>query len=465
MIPITIAEIADAVGGRLQDASRPTAVVTSPAAADSREVTPGGLFAAIKGARTDGHDHAAAAVARGAAAVLATRPVGHPAIVVPDVVAALGALARFVLSRLEPTVIGITGSVGKTTTKDLLAQILEGRGETIATAQSYNNELGLPLTVLRAGHRTRYLVLEMGVGSKGDLTYLTGLARPQIGVVLNVGASHLSTLGSLDGVAEAKAELVEALPGADHGGLAILNADDPRVAAMASRTRAGILRFGRSGRAAVRAERIALDRAARARFTLCTPAGTAPVRLQLPGEHQISNALAAAAVASALGIATSQAATALSAASPRTSARFEQLEGPAGVTVINDAFNANPESVRAGLRTLTAMAAGRRTVAVLGEMLDQGERSEGRHEEIGRLAAELDVNVLVTVGRGDAISMAAAARLTGGLSRGQVENVPDPRAARSLLRGLLQAGDIVLIKASHGVGLTGLAAALCERPE
>lgn len=465
MIPLTITEIAGAVGGQLHDVPRPAAVVDGPATADSREVAPGGLFAAIKGARADGHDHAAAAVARGAAAVLATRPVGHPAIVVPDVVAALGTLAHFVLGRLEPAVIGITGSVGKTTTKDLLAQILEGSGETIATARSYNNELGLPLTVLRAGHRTRYLVLEMGAGSKGDLTYLTGLARPQIGVVLNVGASHLSTLGSLDGVAEAKAELVEALPGADHGGLAILNADDRRVAAMASRTRAGILRFGRSGRAAVRAERIALDQAARAHFTLCTPAGTAPVQLQLPGEHQIGNALAAAAVASALGIAPSQVATALSAASRRTPARFELLEGPAGVTVINDAFNANPESVRAGLRTLTAMAAGRRTVAVLGEMLDQGERSEDRHREIGRLAAELDVNVLVTVGRGDAISMAAAARLKGGMSRGQVENVPDPRTARSLLPGLLQAGDIVLVKASHEVGLTGLAAALCDRPE
>lgn len=465
MIPLTITEIADAVGGRLQDVPQPGAVVTSPAAADSREVTPGGLFVAIKGARIDGHDHAAAAIDRGAVAVLATRPVGHPAIVVPDVLAALGALAHFVLGRLEPTIIGITGSVGKTTTKDLLAQILERSGETIATAKSYNNELGLPLTVLRADQKTRYLVLEMGVGSKGDITYLTGLARPRIGVVLNVGASNLETLGSLDGVAEAKGELVEALPGADQGGLAILNADDPRVAAMTSRTQARVLWFGRSGDAAVRAENIALDQAARARFTLRTQDGTAPVQLRLPGEHQISNALAAAAVASALGIATSQAAKALSEATRRTPARFELLEGPADLTVINDAFNANPESMRAGLRTLTAMAGGRRTVAVLGEMLDQGEMAESQHQDVGRLAAELGVSVIVTVGRGDAMVMADAARLADGPGRSHVANAPDAATALSLLRDLLQAGDIVLVKASHGVDLTGLAMELCQRAE
>jgi UDP-N-acetylmuramoyl-tripeptide--D-alanyl-D-alanine ligase len=465
MIPLTIAEIANAVGGRMQDVPRPSAVVTGPAAADSRELTPGGLFVAIKGARHDGHDHAEAAIARGSVAILATRPVGHPAIVVPDVLAALGALARVVLGRLEPAVIGITGSVGKTTTKDLLAQILEGSGETIATAKSYNNELGLPLTVLRADRQTRYLILEMGVGRKGDITYLTGLARPQIGVVLNVGASNLESLGSLDGVAAAKGELVEALPGADHGGVAILNSDDPRVAAMTSRTRARILRFGRAGDAAIRADDVAMDQAARASFTLRTPAGTAPVRLRLPGEHQIGNALAAAAVAFTLGIATGQAAQALSEATRRTPARFELLEGPAGVTVVNDAFNANPESMRAGLRTLKAMAAGRRTIAVLGEMLDQGEASESHHEDIGRLAAELGVSIIITVGRGDAMAMATAARLTSRLGRSQVAIVPDPSTALSLLRGLLRADDIVLVKASNGVGLAGLATQLCERAE
>ncbi len=464
MIPLTIAEIAGTVGGQLRDVPYPTTTVDAPAASDSREVAPGGLFAAIRGARTDGHDHAAEAIARGAAVVLASRPVGHPAIVVPDVLHALGVLARFVLARLSPVTIGITGSVGKTTTKDLLAAILEADGTTVATAWSYNNELGLPLTVLRADRQTRYLVLEMGAANKGDITYLTDIARPRLGVVLNVEPAHVNTFGSLEGIAAAKAELVEALPATVRGGVACLNADDWRVAAMAHHTQAHVIWFGRSGDAAVRAEDVGLDQAGRPRFLLRTPVGTAPVQLRVLGEHQVHNALAAAAVACSLGITTGQAAQVLSQTPPRAPGRLEVLEALDGVTVVNDAYNANPASMQAGLRTLKAMAAGRRTVAVLGEMTGQAEASRERHEEIGRLAAELGVDVLVAVGAGDPASMAVAARARGGQNM-LVETATDQSTALMLLRGLLRPGDVVLVKASSELGLATFATRLSKRAQ
>ncbi|HEV2372158.1 MAG TPA: UDP-N-acetylmuramoyl-tripeptide--D-alanyl-D-alanine ligase [Streptosporangiaceae bacterium] len=463
MIPLTVAEIASVVGGRLHDVSDPAATVDAPPASDSREVAPGGLFAAIRGDRTDGHDHAAQAVDRGAVVVLASRPVGYPAIVVSDVLQALGALAHFVFSKLNPVTIGITGSVGKTTTKDLLGAILESDATTVATARSYNNELGLPLTVLRAGPHTRYLVLEMGAGNKGDITYLTGIAQPQVGVVLTVGHAHVRTLGSLDDIAAAKAELAEALPAAACGGTAVLNADDPRVAAMAQRTQAHVTWFGRSGPATVRAEGVCLDRAGRPRFLLRTPTGTAPVQLQVLGEHQVNNALAAAAAAWSLGIATGQIAQVLTETQRRAPGRMEVLDAPGGVTVVNDAYNANPESMQAGLRALTAMAAGRRTVAVLGEMTGQAQASRKRHEEIGRLAAELGVNVLIAVGGDDPASMAEAAGAAGGPGI-VVGKASDRSAALRLVRGLLRTGDVVLVKASSEAGFTQLATDL-SRPE
>jgi UDP-N-acetylmuramoyl-tripeptide--D-alanyl-D-alanine ligase len=461
MIPLTIAEIAGIVDGRLHDAPDPGMIVDAPPAADSREVVPGGLFAAIQGERTDGHHHAARAIAQGAVAVLASRPAGCPAIVVPDVVKALGMLARSVHAQLHPVTVGITGSVGKTTTKDLLAAILEADGPTVATARSYNNELGLPLTVLRAGPQTRYLVLEMGAGRKGDITYLTGIAPPQLGVVLKVGHAHIRTLGSLDGVAEAKAELPGALPDASRGGIAVLNADDPRVAAMAQHTRAQVTWFGQAGDAVVGAEDVSLDEAGRARFLLRTPAGSAPVQLQVLGVHQVHNALAAAAAAWSLGIPPGQVAQVLGETTRRAPGRLEVLAAPGGVTVLNDAYNANPDSMQAALHTLSAMAAGRRTIAVLGEMTGQADASSERHEEIGRLTARLGVDVLVAVGADDPAVMAAAAREEGGPGM-VVKQAPDRGAALALARGLLRDGDVVLVKASSELGLTQLAADLSK---
>lgn len=460
MIPMTLNEIAQVVGASLHDVRDPRALVTAPAAVDSREVVPGGLFAATAGARVDGHDYAAGAIASGAVAVLASRPVGVPALVVEDVQLALGLLARHLLEHISPAVIGLTGSVGKTTTKDLLAQVLERHAATVATDRSFNNELGLPLTVLRADATTRYLVLEMGAGRKGDLTYLTGLAPPQVGLVLNVGTAHVERMGAGPAdVAAAKGELVEALP-AD--GFALLNADDPYVMGMAGRTRARILLYGRSAEARVRAEDVRPAGRARTAFELVTPSGRAPVELDLIGEHQVSNALAAAAVATALGLGVAEIAEGLTAARRRSAGRLEIVERPDGITIVNDAYNASPESMRAGLRAVTALAGDRRTVAVLGAMGQQAGASRARHAEMGRLVADLRFDVLIAVGAGDPLAMAEAAESSNqGVA---VHTVEDVAGATRLAAALAEPGDVVFVKASSEIGLGACARALAAPP-
>jgi UDP-N-acetylmuramoyl-tripeptide--D-alanyl-D-alanine ligase len=447
VIPMTLAEIARVLDASLDGVPDPEALVTGPSAVDSREVVPGGLFAATAGARVDGHDYAAKAVAGGAVAVLASRPVGVPAIVVEDVQAALGVLAGHVLARLDCTVIALTGSVGKTTTKDLLAQVLERHAPTVSTDRSFNNELGLPLTVLRADAGTRYLVLEMGAGRKGDLTYLTGIAPPQVGLVLNVGAAHVSRMGGgLADVAEAKGELVEALT---PDGYALLNADDPYVVGMAERTTARIVLYGRSPGAGVRAEEVRLGAGARPAFDLVTPSGRARVALDLIGEHQVANALGAAAAAATQGLSTDEIAAGLNAARRRSSGRFEITERPDGVTVINDAYNANPESMRAGLHAFRALAGDRRTIAVLGAMGQQADASQARHEQVGRLVAELGIDVLIAVGEGDPRAMAREA--SG--AEVAVHAVEDVAGAVRVATELIAPGDVVFVKASSEYGL------------
>ncbi|HEX6518455.1 MAG TPA: UDP-N-acetylmuramoyl-tripeptide--D-alanyl-D-alanine ligase [Streptosporangiaceae bacterium] len=462
MIPLTLEEITRVVDGTVYGTVYgPGLVVNGPVVIDSREVTAGVLFAAIAGARSDGHDFAPAAYAAGAVAVLGSRPVDGPCVVVDDVVTALTKLAGFVRSQLNPVVIGLTGSVGKTTTKDLLAQILEHEAPTVATARSFNNEIGLPLTILRADRQTRYLVLEMGAAKPGDITHLVRVGRPRIGMVLNVGPAHVLTMGGIDSIAKAKAEMVRDLPTAAEGGIALLNADDERVAAMARQTPATVTFYGTGQDAAVRASwPVALDAAGRASFTLHTATEQAPVRLRLPGEHQVANALAAACAARAVGVPAMRIAAALSSAAPRSPGRFEIKERPDGVTVIDDAYNANPASTRAAIRTLATMAAGRRTVAVLGEMMHQAEGTIHHHEAIGALAGELGIGVLVAVGKGEGPDAMVAAAREAGVS---VYAVPDGDAAIDLLRESLRPPDVVLVKASSMVGLSAVAAALHER--
>ncbi|MGH3189164.1 MAG: UDP-N-acetylmuramoyl-tripeptide--D-alanyl-D-alanine ligase [Streptosporangiaceae bacterium] len=460
MIVLSLAEIAAVTGGTLADAPDPNTCVTGPAASDSRQVAPGGMFAAIPGARTDGHDFAAQALAAGAACVLASRPVGGPAVIVPDVTAALGQLARHVLTRIKDvTVIALTGSAGKTTTKDLLAQVLARHGATVATPGSFNTEMGLPLTVLRADETSRYLVLEMGARHIGDIRYLTTLTPPMVGIVLNVGSAHLGEFGTREAIGRAKAELVQALPGAADGGIAILNADDDIVAGMARHTTAAVLTYG-TGQAVISAASIRLA-GGRTRFTLHTPSGSAPVTLRLLGAHQVHNALAVAAAAHALNMKTSTIAEALSAAEPLSPGRLQILDCHDGVTIINDAFNANPESMTGGLRSLACYAEGRRTIAVLGEMRELGPATQAAHHDIGRLTAELGIDILITVGHGPIHTLSQAARTS--TSPPAIHTAEDPDALLPLLRRLLRPADIVFIKASRSVGLENFATTLTGR--
>jgi UDP-N-acetylmuramoyl-tripeptide--D-alanyl-D-alanine ligase len=506
MIDLTVAQIADIVGGTLSDVSPQDAAqrhVTGTVEFDSRAVGPGGLFLALPGARSDGHDHAASAVAAGAVAVLAARPVGVPAIVVapegasgsragvlehdPDgsgaaVLAALAKLAKAVAAELVAgglTIVGITGSSGKTSTKDLVAAVLDPLGEVVAPPGSFNNELGHPWTVLRATPDTDYLVLEMSARHPGNIAALADIAPPAIGVVLNVGTAHLGEFGSRDVIAQTKSELPQSVP---TSGLVILNVDDPAVAAMADVTAARVVRVSRAentdaGPSQLWAGPVSLDELARPCFALHhrDAAGTkqAQVRLGVYGDHQVGNALCAAAVALECGADIEQVATALAGAGPVSRHRMQVTTRADGVTVIDDAYNANPDSMRAGLQALAWIAHGggesgtrpRRSWAVLGEMAELGEDAIAEHDRIGRLAVRLDVSRLVVVGSGRSMSAmhhgAVMEGSWGSADKGAV-NVADRDAALALLRAEVQPGDVVLVKASNAAGLGALADALAR---
>jgi UDP-N-acetylmuramoyl-tripeptide--D-alanyl-D-alanine ligase len=444
MIEMTLGEVAAAVEGQLAGAPAETPV-TGTVEYDSRKVGPGGLFVAFIGENADGHEFAGAAIAAGAAAVIGTRAVDGPHILVADPLVAMARLARAVVDLLpELTVIGLTGSSGKTTTKDLIAQVTEKLGPTVAPAGTFNNELGHPYTVLRADPDTRYLVLEMGARGIGHIRYLCGIARPRIGIVLNVGVAHLGEFGSQDQIALAKGELVEALP-AD--GVAILNADDHRVAAMASRTAARVVMVGESPGADVRATDVSLDERGRPAYTLVMPSGSAPVRLGISGRHQVGNTLVAAAVAGELGAAPEEIAQWLGDLRLVSTRRMDVFDRANDVTVIDDSYNANPASTAAALNALTAIGDGRRRIAVLGYMAELGEYERAGHEEVGRLAATLGVDLLVVVGEPAApIHDGAVAVADWG---GKSVQVTDQDAAVALLRDELRARDVVLVKGSR----------------
>ena len=491
MIDLTVARIAEIVGGELSGISAAEAAsrhVAGTVEFDSRAVRPGGLFLALPGARVDGHDFAAAAVESGAVAVLAARPVGVPAIVVPPappsdahagvlehdaagegaaVLAALGRLAAAVAADLSAEglrVIGITGSSGKTSTKDMIAAVLRPLGEVVAPPGSFNNELGHPWTVLRATRDTDFLVLEMSARHPGNIAALARIAPPSIAAVLNVGTAHLGEFGSREVIAATKSELVQSVPAS---GMVILNADDPMVAAMAAQTRARVVRVGRAEGVDVRAEEVELDELARPSFTLVAGGRRVPVTLAVHGEHQVSNALCAAAIALECGATPDQVAAALSAAGPASRHRMEVHTRGDGVTVVNDAYNANPDSMRAGLQALAVMARGserggsaRRSWAVLGEMGELGEDSITEHDRIGRLAVRLDISRLVVVGTGRPMSAMHHGAVMEGSWGSESTMVADAAAALALLRAELRPGDVVLVKASNAAGLGALAEAL-----
>jgi UDP-N-acetylmuramoyl-tripeptide--D-alanyl-D-alanine ligase len=469
MIELTAAQVAAAVGGRLH--ADPDVTVTGAVITDSRDAAPGALFVALPGERVDGHDFAARAVEAGAALVLAGRELeGVPTVVVDDPQAALGELARHVLATVRNgadgglRIVAVTGSVGKTTTKDLLGQLLtpEAGGEDaiIFPQGSFNNEIGLPLTVLRVTAATRCLVLEMGADRVGNIAYLTRIAPPDVGVVLRVGVAHVGHFGSVEAIAKTKGEMVS---GVVDGGTVVLNADDLRVAEMASQAAptTTVQTFGTIPSADVRAEDITVDPAGRASFTLrVARAGDAgeqraDVALQLVGPHHVSNALAAATAALRIGVPVADVAKRLSASAALSPHRMAVTERPDGVTVIDDAYNANPDSMKAALRTLAVMAGRtRRSVAVLGGMHELGDGSRAAHDEIGRLVVRLNIKQLVVVGD-DAYHIHEGAMQEGSWGSESIF-VPDLDSARAMLDESLEPGDVVLVKASHGANLAEL---------
>ena len=438
---------------------------------DNRTISPGDMFVAIAGERVNGNDFAADALARGAAVVMSADPsrvrsrgVSDDRIIaVEDVYQALGCLAREQLQALREsagsdfTVVAVTGSVGKTTTKDLLSKLLSGRGEVVAPPGSFNNELGLPLTVLRATASTATLVLEMGAGAPGDIAYLTSIAPPDLAVVLIVARAHLGFMGGIEAVAQAKQELVEGLR--PHG-VAFLNAADPRVAAMSAAAPGRVVYFG-APETEVNAERVWIDEGGHAHFVLHTPHGSADVSLKLVGEHHVLNALAAASVADYMGVPIETIAAQLSATGPLSAHRMN-VKRRGDITIIDDSYNANPDSMRAGLKAASDLARGRRIIAVLGQMAELGQASGSEHYSLGSSLARYGVVELLAVG--ESCARENLAHMIDGAQKVGVHcSQPiDPAEAPTVLRAALAPGDVVLIKGSHSSGAWRVAQAILE---
>lgn len=491
MIELSIGEIAAVTGGELINGADPEARVTGPVEFDSRAIAPGSIFMALPGARVDGHDFCDSALEDGAGLLLVGRPVDYPALLAApaqmsdefanatafehdvdghgvSVLAAVDKLARHNTDRLVEeegmTVVGVTGSAGKTSTKDLIGAVLRTAGETVAPPGSFNNEIGLPYTALRAGRNTRYLVSEMSARGVGHIRHLTQVTPPQVGVVLNVGSAHLGEFGSREAIAQAKGELVEALPAT---GLAVLNADDDKVTAMDARTQARVVRYstteaaGKAGQAEYYATNIALDEVARATFDLHHPHGE-PVHVHLGvfGAHQVSNALAAAAVGMECGLSPQAVATALSEHVAASANRMDVRTRNDGVTIINDSYNANPESMRAGVEALAYTASGRRDAqswAVLGQMGELGEDGTEEHKELGEFLGSRNIDHAIIVGNGVNQRALTESAKAVGIDTHRVENID---AAVNMIDLELRPHDVVLVKASQSDGLWAVAEGL-----
>jgi UDP-N-acetylmuramoyl-tripeptide--D-alanyl-D-alanine ligase len=470
MISLTIAQIAHAIGGEIVLAGddTPETVVSGAVDTDSRLIGPGDVFVAKPGADTDGHLFVGAAAAAGAALAIVEHVVDGveslTQVVVADAVASLADLARDVVRRARSAgdlrVVGITGSNGKTTTKNLLARILDGEGETVAPKASFNNEVGAPLTMLRVSEATRFLVSEFGASAPGEIARLAGLVDPDVAVVLMVGMAHAGGFGGIEATFHAKSELVRAVR---HGGLAILNADDARVTAMApiaAERGAAVRWFGRGPSATdVRADDVEVT-ASGTSFVVTADGHSIPVRLRVLGEHHVMNALAALAAATALGVSLADAVARLETVEIAERWRMQPL-GSDRVRIINDAYNASPDSMAAALRTLAQITGpDERTVAVLGAMSELGEYAEEEHDRVGLLAVRLGIQRIVVVGP-DARRMFLEAVAQGSWDNEAVffETADE---AFEYLRGELREGDRVLVKSSNSAGLRFLGDRLGE---
>ena len=452
MRPRRVSDVARAVEGLfLGDDVEVNAIAT-----DSRDVTTGSLFIALPGERTDGGRFVPEAFERGAAAALVRDglDVDGPAVSVRSTGEALMMLARDERARMPARVVAVTGANGKTSTKDLTAAVLSTTFRTHASRESFNNEVGLPTTILTALPDTEVVVAEMGARHVGDVAILCGIARPDVAIVTNVGLAHMEIFGSWERIVEASAEPVEAL---DEDGVAILNADDPVVIDYAGRCRGRVVTFGLSAGADVRAEDVTLDREGCATFTLAWAADHTPVSLSVPGEHMVANALAAAATGVTLGVSLPSCAAALARASV-SRWRMETFTTAEGVRVVNDAYNANPESTAVALRTARWMAGEGHLIAVLGTMAELGPIAEREHERIGELAARIRVDRLIAVG--ETARPIAIASVREGVEPENVACYDDPADVLDDVRRSARTGDLVLFKGSRVAGLERLAEAL-----
>jgi UDP-N-acetylmuramoyl-tripeptide--D-alanyl-D-alanine ligase len=452
MRPALMSEVARSVDGTLVGSD----VEVSSVVTDSRAAVPGALFVALTGQRTDGGLFIPQAFELGAAGALVRDGVrvAGPAVVVRSTGDALLRLAAHERRSMRGRVVAITGANGKTSTKDMTAGVVASRFLTHSSPESFNNEVGLPVTLLGAGHEVEVVVAEMGARRKGDVTLLCEVARPDIVVVTNVGLAHMEIFGSWEAIVDASAEPVDAL---GRGGVAVLNADDPVAAGFGQRCAGRVVTFGRTRSADVRADAVTLDPAGLASFGLVHDSGKALVSMSVPGEHMVSNALAAASVGLELGITVQECAAALSEV--RVSHwRMETFSTAEGIRVVNDAYNANPESVAAALKTARWMAGDARLIVVMGTMAELGPISETEHERVGELAARLRVDRLVTVGA--QASTIAIAAVREGIEPSGVASYDDIDDALGDVRAHARPDDVVLFKASRVAGLERLAEAL-----
>mgnify|MGYP000682775404 FL=1 len=469
MIELNLQRIADFVDGHiLGDFATDSArlIVTGSVETDSRLVGAGSLFVAKPGEVTDGHNFLMQAKAAGAIAALVERPVPDvdiPQIQVADAVLALGKLAKAVLalvrSETDLKVVGITGSNGKTTTKNMLRAILSTQGETIAPIESYNNEVGAPISVLKVDRNTKYLVAELGAGGPGSIAYLTDIVKPDIAVELKVGLAHAGEFGGIEATAKIKAEL---LVGSSNQTTAVLNADDVNVRAMGEKFEGPKVWFGTGPDSQYRADNYEMTLAGTG-FDLHWPDGSVNrVTLQILGEHHAMNALASSAVADLLGVPRPQIVSALEQLPLAERWRMQLSHRADGVSIINDAYNASPDSSRAAMQTLAQLGrqTGRRTVAVIGEMAELGEFSAEEHDKLGRLAVRLNIDLLIAVG--PAAKLVYMGASFEGSFDGESQYFESLDEALTGVRGMLRSGDIVLVKSSKSANLRHLGDALLE---
>lgn len=447
MIDLSVADIAEIVGGKSFGDSG--AIVTAEPFFDSRSAIPGGIFLALEGQQVDGHNFVEEALAKGGVTAFTTRQVGSNCIVVADVLEAISKLGAEVRRRLpQMKVIGITGSQGKTTTKDIARHVLSIAGETIAPSQSFNNDLGVPLTLLRASAKTRFCVLEMGARHEGDIARLVQMAKPDIGVVLVVGTAHIGEFGSREAIARTKSEIVSNL---SKDAIAILGMYDEYTPKMASQTPATVMYFGEKTSCDVRATDIDI-REGRAHFDLVSKAGREPVALRLIGRHQVPNALAAAAIATALQMPIDKIASGLSTAEIASKWRME-ISDIGSFLLINDSYNANPESMRAALETLRyfAQERGGRAWAFIGKMHELGENSQRDHQSITAFADQMGIDHVVAVNTPEYGNTSGAQLL--------VQHVSSFDEALAISKEITP-GDVILVKGSRAEGLEKLSDAL-----